>query len=100
MKTFEENMTRIARSVGEAAKKTARPSAFSVGEVKAAGNGVLRVSCDGLTLEPEDLRLAVGLDYHWTYDNGADNLLRKGDRVVLLSQDGQTYYLLQRMVSA
>ena len=100
MKTCEENMTRIARSMGDAAQRTARPSAFFIGAVKAAGSGRLEISLGGLTLEPEDLWLAVGLDYHWTYDNGADNLLRKGDRVVLLSQDRQTYYLLQRMVSA
>lgn len=100
MKTFEENIGRIAQSMGNAAKRTARPSAFSIGEVTAAGNGVLKISCDGLPLEPGDLYLAVGLDYHWIYDNGALNLLRKGDRVVLFSEDKQTYYLLQRMVRA
>lgn len=100
MNTFEENAGRILRSMGDAARKTARPSAFAIGDVTAAGHGRLEISCGGLPLEPKDLWLAVGLNYHWTYDTGADNLLRKGDRVVLLSQDGQTYYLLQRMVRA
>ncbi len=100
MKTFEENAGRILRSMGEASKKVAAPSAFYLGDVTRAGHGVLEISCGGLPLEPKELYLAVGLNYRWTYDNGADNLLRKGDRVVLLSRDGQTYYLLQRMVRA
>ena len=93
-------MGRIAQSMGTAAAQVSRPSAFFVGTVQEAGRGKLRISCGGLQLEPEDLYLAVGLDYHWTYDTGASNLLRKGDRVVLLSQDGQDFYLLARMVRA
>lgn len=100
MRTFEENMGRIAQSMGRAAQLVGSPSAFFVGTVTEAGQGRLRVSCGGLQLEPEDLYLAVGLDYHWTYDYGGENLLRKGDRVALLSQDGQDFYLLARMVSA
>ena len=100
MKTFEENVGRIVQSMGSAAQKTDRPSGLYIGDIMVGGFGQLKVSCGGLTLEPEDLYLAVGLDYHWTHDNGEINLLRSGDRVVLLSPDGQTYYLLQRMVRA
>lgn len=100
MRTFEENMGRIAESMGRAAGLVGSPSAFFIGTVMEAGRGRLRVSCGGLQLEPEDLYLAVGLDYKWQEDHGEPNLLRKGDRVVLLSQDGQDYYLIARMVRA
>ena len=100
MKTFEENIGRIAKSMGQAARQVGRPSAFYLGTVLEAGRGQLRVSCGGLQLDPEDLYLAAGLSYRWTEDHGELNFLRKGDRVVLLSEDGQDFYLLQRMVKA
>lgn len=99
MDTLNESMARFAlllQGLGERGK--APP--FYVGEVLQAGQGRLQVRCGGLTLGPEDLYLAVGLSYQWTWDNGSQNYLRRGDRVILLSQDGQDYYLLTRMVRA
>ena len=98
MKTFEENAARIARSMGRAAGQSAPSSHFFLGEVREAGNGKLRVNCGGMDLTAGDLYVSAGLDYRWQEDNGMANLLRRGDRVVLLSGDGQDYYLIARMV--
>ena len=98
MKTFEENAARIARSMGRAAGRSAPASPFFLGEVREAGNGKLRVNCGGMDLTAGDLYVSTGLDYRWQEDNGMANLLRRGDRVVLLSGDGQDYYLIARMV--
>ena len=57
------------------------------------------MACNGLVLEPDGLHLSPGLDYTWTYDTGADNLLRAGDRLlVLVTADRQDYYVLQKAV--
>ena len=98
MKTFEENAARIARSVGRAAEQSAPASPFFLGEIREAGNGKLRVNCGGMDLTAGDLYVSAGLNYKWTEDNGLPGLLRRGDRVVLLSGDGQDYYLIARMV--
>ena len=98
MKTFEENMTRITRSMGRAAAQAGPSSAYYVGEVKAAGGGVLRVSCGALELSAGDLYVSADLRWDWTWDDGSPSLLRRGDRVVLLSRDGQVYDLVARMV--
>ena len=98
MKTFEENVTRIAQSMGKAAGQSTPASPFFLGEVREAGNGKLRVNCGGMDLTAGDLYVSAGLDYQWQEDNGMAYLLRRGDRVVLLSEDGQDYYLIARMV--
>ena len=98
MKTFEENAARIARSMGRAAGRSAPVSPFFLGAVREAGNGKLRVNCGGMDLTAGDLYVSAGLDYQWQEDNGMIHLLRPGDRVVLLSGDGQDYYLIARMV--
>ena len=98
MATFEENVGRIARSMGAAAGQTAPASPFYLGEVKQAGGGSLRVSCGGLELGRGDLFVSAQLRWDWTWDDGSPQLLRPGDRVVLLSRDGQDFYLIARMV--
>lgn len=100
MKTFEESMASLTESMLQAARSTQPGSAFRLGQVRRAGHGVLQVDCDGLLLDREDLWLAPPLSYTWTEDNGEYNLLRMGDRVVLLTQDKQDYYLLARVVRA
>ena len=55
----------------------------------------------GLTelLRPAERGQAPGLDYAWTEDTGGDELLRAGDRLlVLVTADGQDYYILQKAV--
>lgn len=98
MGTFDENMVRIAQSMGRAAGAAQSPSPFYLGEVRAAGGGALRVNCGGMDLTAGDLWVSADLRYDWTYDDGGRDLLRRGDRVVLLSADGQDYYLIARMV--
>ena len=51
-----------------------------------------------MDLEAGDLYVSAALRYDWTEDDGSPELLRPGDRVVLLSSDGQDYYLTARMV--
>ena len=55
MRTFEENIARVVRSMGDAARKSAQGERFFVGTVKAAGRGELRVSAAGMDLTAGDL---------------------------------------------
>ena len=75
---------------------------FLVGEVVQCGQGKpLKVSAAGLPpLEPEDLWIDPTLNWTWMEDLGGVELLRTGDRVVLLSGDMQTYYLIGKAVEA
>lgn len=99
MDSLEQSGGRIASAIVKLGGQGQAPSPFRLGEVLEAGRGRLRVSCGGLQLERGDLWLAAGLDCDWTEDGGGPELLRSGDTVVLLSADGQTYYLVARMVS-
>lgn len=100
MDSLEQSGGRIASAIVKLGGKGQAPSPFRLGEVLEAGQGRLRVSCGGLQLERGDLYLAAGLDCNWTEDTGGPELLRSGDTVALLSADGQTYYLIARMVRA
>ena len=69
------------------------------GTVIIAGYGKLQVSCNGLSLGPEDVHLPPGLDYTWESDTGGAQLLRAGDRLlILVTSDQQDYYVLQKAV--
>lgn len=100
MDSLEQSGGRIASAIVKLGGQGQEPSPFRLGEVLEAGQGRLRVSCGGLQLERGDLYLAAGLDCDWTEDTGGPELLRSGDTVALLSGDGQTYYLVARMVRA
>ncbi len=97
--TFDDSMARTAGVIRGLAEKSQRPSAFCLGQVQAAGQGVLIVEADGLTLDVAlgDLQVSVLLDYHWIDDNGEPNKLRRGDIVVLLSLDKQSYALAAKV---
>ena len=70
------------------AERGQAPGGWLFGQVQQAGQGTLRVVCGGLTL-----------DQAWTEDTGGDELLRAGDRLlVLVTADGQDYYILQKAV--
>lgn len=75
-------------------------SACRFGQVLEAGRGTLRISCDGLQLELEDIWINPQLSFQWDFDNGNVNYLRKGDRVLLLTLDDQDYYLISKGVRA
>lgn len=98
MDSLEQSGGRIASAIVRLGGQGQAPSPFRLGEVLEAGQGRLRVSCGGIPLERGDLYLAAGLDCNWTEDSGGPELLRSGDTVALLSADGQTYYLVARMV--
>ena len=64
------------------AERGQAPGGWLFGQVQQAGQGTL-----------------PGLDYAWTEDTGGDELLRAGDRLlVLVTADGQDYYILQKAV--
>ena len=69
------------------------------GQVQTAGQGTLRVVCNGLTLDQTALHVPPGLDYALEVDDGSGRLLRSGDRLlVLVTADGHDYYILQKAV--
>ncbi|MBS1384227.1 MAG: DUF2577 family protein [Clostridiales bacterium] len=119
MNTFEENAGRIARSMERAAQRTAPPSPFLIGEVLSPEP--LRVRAGGLDLDAEALRINEALLKGYrpklvgtlmslipkdevTTEVKKDDLergehaLKKGDRVVVLTEDFQTYYILCKVV--
>lgn len=78
-----------------------RPSmgGWLFGTVITAGHGNLQVSCNGLSLGPEDVHLPSGLNYTWESDPGGVQFLRAGDRLlILVTSDQQDYYVLQKAV--
>lgn len=89
-------------SLLDAMAPAAAPGPFLVGKVLRAGQGQpLQVEAAGLEpLEPEDLWVSPTLNWTWARDEGEPELLRPGDRVVLLSSDMQTYYLIAKAVHA
>ena len=84
---------------GGSASGASASGGWAFGDVLVAGRGKLQVVCSGLTLGPDDLHLPPGLNYTWETDTGGDNLLRKGDRLlILVTADRQDYYVLQKAV--
>lgn len=72
-----------------------------LGTVAQCGGGApLKVQAAGLSLEGEDLMVNAALDWSWMEDGGGRDLLRAGDRVVLLTQDMQSFYLVCKVVDA
>lgn len=64
------------------------------GVVTAAGRGNLAVKVGQLPeLAKEDLAVNPWYSYRWVLDEGQAEYLRAGDRVLLLTADGQNFYL-------
>ena len=78
------------------------PGPVLLGQVVQSGGGApLKVRCAGLPpLDGEDLMVNAALDWTWGEDTGGAALLRAGDTVVLLTQDGQSFYLVCKVVDA
>lgn len=75
------------------------PGGWLFGDVLEAGRGELRLACGGLSLTQGDVKVDRGLSYTWTEDEGQEHYLRAGDRVlVLVTADGQEYYVLKKAV--
>lgn len=90
----------------EALRKIAehdRPrSSVRIGTVQLAGHGALRLICDNLPVEKDELYINPELDYQWTKDDGALEKLRAGEKVLLLTPTGaeqdQLYILVCKVV--
>lgn len=122
MDTLEESADRILMCMAQAGRNQQRPSQFVIGRVLAAGEGVLRVSADGQELTAEDLWVnedllpgycpqlkgtisgtcssggAVSVPVEEPQLTRGRHALAKGDRVVLLTEDCQFYYLICKVV--
>jgi len=109
--------------MAQAGKKQQRPAQFVIGKVLEAGDGVLRVSADGQELKAEDLwvsedllpgycpQLKGTLTGTCSSHGGSvttpvkepqltrgKHALAKDDRVVLLTEDWQFYYVICKVV--
>lgn len=79
-----------------------KPALGSVceGEVTHAGHGTLTVRVGQLPeLQKEDLSVNPWYKYDWILDEGQAEYLRPGDKVVLLTADGQNFYLVCKVVA-
>lgn len=123
MDTFEESASRILDGMAEAGRRRQRPAQFAIGKVLEAGEGVLRVFANGMELKTEDLWVNEALLPGWCPQlkgtlNGTcsshggsvttpvkepqltrgKHALSKDDRVVLLTEDWQFYYVIAKVV--
>lgn len=89
----------LAAMMGGGQRGPAALGGWLHGTVEAAGQGELLVTCDGLRLGPEDIAVCAPYDYAWESDTGEMQLLRPGDRViVLVTADRQDYLLWGKAV--
>lgn len=123
MDTFEESASRILESMAAAGRRQQRPAQFVIGEVLEAGEGVLRVFANGHELKTEDLWVnedllpgycpqLKGTVYGTCSSHGGSvttpvkepqltrgkHALAKNDRVALLTEDWQAYYVIAKVV--
>ena len=116
-RTLDDSVGDLLTSMGKVSRGTQGPAAFAIGTVTAGTQEGLRVQCNGNELSGEDLWINEALlkgytpQLEGTIDNGAYSIhvdredlsraqfaLAAGDRVVLLTQDDQVYYLLCKVV--
>lgn len=95
---MSREIAELVHQLSEAIRPSLAQASFCIGTVQQAGRGRLRVGRGSLILEREDLYVDPTLKWNWEEDTGAPELLRPGDRVVLLTEDEQTYYLICRVV--
>lgn len=123
MDTFEESAGRILACMAQAGRNQRRHAQFVIGKVIQAEQGVLRVFADGQELKTEDLWVneallpgycpqLKGTVYGTCASHGGQvttrveepqltrgkHALKAGDRVVLLTEDQQEYYLIAKAV--
>lgn len=123
MDAFEESAGRILESMAAAGRRQQRPAQFVIGEVLEASEGVLRVFANGHELKTEDLWVnedllpgycpqLKGTVYGTCSSHGGSvttpvkepqltrgkHALAKNDRVVLLTEDWQAYYVIAKVV--
>ena len=123
-KTLDESVGDLMAALGTSARKGQRPASFAVGKVLSGTEQGLRVQCGGTRLTAADIwineallagyspKLIARAPLPGTCPDGAtstpvtkDQLtrgefaLKAGDRVVLLTEDQQTYYLICKVVT-
>lgn len=123
MDTLEESASRILDSMAEAGRRQQRPAQFVIGTVLEAGDHTLRVFANGQELKTEDLWVnevllpgycpqLKGTVYGTCSSHGGTvttpvqepqltrgkHALVKDDRVVLLTEDWQFYYVIAKVV--
>lgn len=121
MDTLQESVGRMLEGIGRMGDGRQRPAQFVIGRVLAAGDGILRVSADGQELNAEDLWVneallpgycpqlkatLPGSGWHGPCTTTVEerqltrgkHALAKDDRVVLLTEDQQDYYLVAKVV--
>lgn len=123
MDTLEESAGRILESMAEAGRRQQKPAQFVIGRVLEASGTALRVFANNQELKSEDLWVNEALLPGWCpqlkgtltgtcSSHGGSvttpvkesqltrgkHALAKDDRVVLLTEDWQFYYLICKVV--
>lgn len=91
MPTYEEKAAELISSLRDFSRRDDGATGCMVGRVTAAGTGTLQVACNGLVLSRGDLWVSTNLDLEE---------LRPGDRVVCFTPDGDSYYIMSKVVRA
>lgn len=100
MNTFADLLCEL-----EGGSRQKSPLKLAEGEIleagRSGGEDRLRVLAQGLPLEKEDLRADPRLRWDWEpeEDHGQVELLRPGERVLLMTEDDQFYYLICKVVA-
>ena len=111
-KTLEESVGDLLSAMGYAGRQSQRPASFSIGTVLSGTQEGLTIQCGGTVLEASDLWCNEALlDLPGSCPDGstqtpvrkdqltrAEFALNAGDRVVLLTEDQQEYYLICKVV--
>lgn len=120
-KTLEESVGDLLSAMGYAGRQSQRPASFSIGSVLSGTQEGLTIQCGGTVLEASDLWCNEALlegyspklegDLPGSCPDGstqtpvrkdqltrAEFALNAGDRVVLLTEDQQEYYLICKVV--
>lgn len=90
MDPFEQSAGRIVAAMGTAARNVAPAAPVMLGAILQVQP--LRLQANGLTIERDSIRLNETMQAGYGLD--------PGDQVVVLSLDGQTYYILCKVVAA
>lgn len=122
MRTLDESAGMLLSAMSEMGGRAQRPARLYLGEVTAGGQEALQVRCNGLELRGEDLWINEALlegyspklegTLYGTCPDGqtvtpvtrdqlrrAEFALKPGDRLVLASDDEQSYTILCKAVS-
>ena len=91
MPTLEEKAAELLSGLREFSRQDAGATGCMLGQVTAIGADTLQVACNGLVLGRGDLWAASNLDV---------DELRPGDRVVCFTPDGDSYYIMSKVVRA